>query len=90
MDIACPCLSPRGRRARASNADRSRIPRPVDGTSIDYVDGFQLTEDYDAFLNFRYLGGGAEGTSDSEFGDGFTKNWLHFATVSLGFTYDVL
>lgn len=52
--------------------------------------GFQLGEDYDAFFNFRYLAGGAEGTSDSEFGDGFTKNWLHFATVSLGFTYDVL
>lgn len=52
--------------------------------------GFQLGKDYDAFFNFRYLGGGAEGTSDSEFGDGFTKNWLHFATVSLGFTYDVL
>ncbi len=44
----------------------------------------------EAFANARYLGGGAEGTSDeSEFGDGFTNNWLHFATISLGFTYQL-
>ena len=53
-------------------------------------DGIDLNEDIDAYLNLRYLGGGAEGTSDGNFGDGFTKNWLHFATVSLGFTYDVM
>jgi hypothetical protein len=52
--------------------------------------GFDLNDDFDAFLNLRYLGGGAEGTSDGEFGDGFTRNWLHFATVSLGFTYDIV
>jgi hypothetical protein len=40
----------------------------------------------EAFLNVRYLGGGAEGTSqdDDGPGDGFTRNWLHFLTLSLG------
>lgn len=33
-------------------------------------------------LNFRYLAGGAEGTSDR-----FTKNWLGFLTTSLGMRY---
>jgi hypothetical protein len=43
-----------------------------------------------AFLNLRYLGGGAVGTSDDEKGpgDGYVRNWLHFATVSLGFVYE--
>lgn len=37
------------------------------------------------FVNLRYLGGGAEGTgNDDGPGDGFTRNWLHFATLSLG------
>lgn len=51
--------------------------------------GFVL-EDTEVFLNARYLGGAADGTSDeSEFGDGYTKNWLHTATVSVGVTYDL-
>lgn len=38
-----------------------------------------------AGTNLRYLGGGAEGTSDDEGpGDGFNSNWLHFAALSLG------
>jgi len=42
-----------------------------------------------AFLNLRYLGGGAVGTSDDDDGpgDGYVRNWLHFTTVSLGFVY---
>lgn len=38
------------------------------------------------FLNLRYLAGGAEGTSPGpeNVGDGFTANWLHFLTLSVG------
>jgi hypothetical protein len=44
-----------------------------------------------AFLNVRYLGGGAVGTSSGESvqGDGYVDNWLHFLTVSLGFSIDL-
>ncbi|MBN1837100.1 MAG: hypothetical protein JW820_14690, partial [Spirochaetales bacterium] len=50
--------------------------------------GFSPRENLDTFLNLRYLGGGAEGTStDYEGpGDGYTKNWLHAFSVSLGVT----
>ena len=38
------------------------------------------------FLNLRYVGGGAEGTTnDPDPGeDGFNANWLHFGVLSLG------
>jgi hypothetical protein len=49
--------------------------------------GYDFTKKVSAFFNVRYLGGGAEGTSSS---DGFTKNWLHFVTVSLGFELRVV
>jgi hypothetical protein len=47
---------------------------------VDHVDGF---------LNMRYLGGGAVGTSDNMDGpgDGYVRNWLHFGTVTVGFKY---
>lgn len=50
--------------------------------------GVALNQGTDLFLNLRYLGGGAEGSDKSPdgLGDGFTKNWLHFATVSIGAT----
>lgn len=50
--------------------------------------GVALPHGTDVFLNLRYLGGGAEGSDKSPdgLGDGFTKNWLHFATVSIGAT----
>lgn len=50
--------------------------------------GYELRPGVDLFLNVRYLGGGAEGTSQNPdgLGDGFTSNWLHFATVSMGAT----
>lgn len=49
----------------------------------------RLTNNARAFVNFRYLGGGAEGTSDepSEISDGYTKNWLHFFAITGGFAY---
>ena len=50
--------------------------------------GFNLNTSVSSFLNLRYLGGGAVGTSDVNGpGDGYVKNWLHFSTVSVGFVY---
>ncbi len=47
--------------------------------------GVRLPFHSEAFVNLRYLGGGAEGQSKPEPpGDGFTRNWLNFLTVSLG------
>lgn len=54
-----------------------------------YRAGIKVHPQVNVFLNLRYLGGGAVGTSenDSGPGDGYVKNWLHFATVSTGFVY---
>jgi len=51
--------------------------------------GLKLTKEVDGFLNLRYLGGGAVGTSNNPAGpsDGCVKNWLHFDTVTAGFAY---
>jgi hypothetical protein len=51
--------------------------------------GVKLTEQIDAYLNLRYLGGGARGTErdNTDPGDGYTSNWLDTATVSLGFIF---
>jgi hypothetical protein len=61
----------------------------VEGAIIDLSvrAGMTVWRWANVYLNLRYLGGGAEGTS-SNFqgeGDGFVANWLHFLTVSLGF-----
>jgi hypothetical protein len=50
--------------------------------------GLPVARGVDSFLNLRYLGGGAKGTSKDNdgFGDGYVANWLHFFTVSLGFS----
>ncbi|MFY0674637.1 MAG: hypothetical protein JXQ87_14655 [Bacteroidia bacterium] len=51
--------------------------------------GLKITNEVGAFLNLRYLGGGAVGQTDidNDPGDGYTKNWLHFSTVTIGFKY---
>ncbi len=47
--------------------------------------GIALPANGEMFLNLRYLAGGAVGQSDPEPEyDGYTKNWLHFMTVSIG------
>ncbi|MBN1334657.1 MAG: hypothetical protein JXB39_01720 [Deltaproteobacteria bacterium] len=48
--------------------------------------GLPLAHGGEAFLNLRYLGGGAEGTSKdtSGPGDGWVSNWLHFVSLSMG------
>lgn len=53
--------------------------------------GLRTSDQYDTFLNLRYIGGGSDGTNDdpNQPGDGYTKNWIHLATVSLGVTYNL-
>jgi hypothetical protein len=47
--------------------------------------GLALPLNSEAFLNVRYIGGGSTGQGAPEPpSDGYTKNWLHFLTVSLG------
>ncbi len=49
--------------------------------------GLKLPVKSEAFVNVRYLAGGATGQSDPEtFSDGKTRNWLQFLTISLGGT----
>lgn len=51
--------------------------------------GWRFIPHVDGFVNVRYLGGGADGTSDpSPTSDGFQANWLHFLNISLGATID--
>jgi len=48
--------------------------------------GFQMSSTFDAFVNIRYLGGGARGTEEDAPGpgDGYTENWLHTMSITLG------
>jgi len=48
--------------------------------------GYDFTARVAGFFNVRYLAGGAVGTSSNPNppSDGYTKNWLHFITFSLG------
>lgn len=52
--------------------------------------GLKVTDEVGTFLNLRYLGGGAVGTSDDDPGpgDGYVRNWLNFMTVTAGFIYE--
>lgn len=52
--------------------------------------GVLINEQVNSFLNVRYLGGGAVGTSDADGpGDGYVKNWLNFLTVTAGFVIEL-
>jgi len=48
--------------------------------------GLSWAHGIDTFLNFRYVAGGAQGTSSDPmpYSDGFNKNWLQLFAVSLG------
>lgn len=48
--------------------------------------GYNYQDRYMPYLSLRYIAGGGEGTSsDREFlGDGYTRNWLHFLSLSAG------
>lgn len=69
------------------NGGRSDVEGAIWDASLRL--GLRLTTFMDAFVNLRYLGGGASGTSangsDNPGGDGYTYNWLHAVVVSLGF-----
>ncbi len=69
--------------------------RYITGSENDFVGsildasarlGFELSRSFDAFLNIRYIGGGARGTEEDNVGpgDGYTDNWLHTVAVTLG------
>jgi hypothetical protein len=65
----------------------------VEGAILDASvrGGTPLGDDAELFLNLRYLGGGGEGTSNDDGpGDGYTSNWLHVFTVSLGARFRAL
>jgi hypothetical protein len=53
--------------------------------------GMKVRERGTVFLNVRYLGGGATGTSTGDVwpGDGYVKNWLHFLAVSTGCSWQL-
>ncbi|MFC1641702.1 hypothetical protein ACFL5O_03285 [Myxococcota bacterium] len=50
--------------------------------------GYRAASPLDLFLNLRYLGGGAKGTSKGDAergpGDGYTSNWIHFLSSTVG------
>ena len=51
--------------------------------------GWRAFDHIDAFVNVRYIAGGAAGQGDPDpTNDGFQSNWLHFLTASLGVTLD--
>lgn len=54
--------------------------------------GYRVTKWLDAFINLRYVGGGASGTSKSgnEFGDGYTSNWIQLLLLTVGMQFDPL
>ena len=51
--------------------------------------GYDFSVRVSGYFNLRYLGGGAVGTESDPTppSDGYTKNWLHFVTVSLGIDF---
>jgi len=51
--------------------------------------GAHIAPHFEAFIDLRYIGGGAVGSGDpTPTSDGFQRNWLHFLAVSLGGTFD--
>jgi len=70
------------------NGGRSDVQGAIVDASLRA--GYRFRPGTDLFVNLRYLGGGAEGTSRSAetLGDGWVSNWLHFLTVSLGATWE--
>ena len=69
--------------------------RYITGTGNDFVGsifdvsgriGYDLSSFADAYINARYIGGGARGTDETYegTGDGYTDNWIHTFSLSLG------
>ena len=53
--------------------------------------GYTGNNRYTLYLNVRYLGGGAQGQSDDYEppSDGYVKNWIHFFTLGVLFSWNV-
>ena len=99
-----PVLKVRGRRTLNEGlwvgfeADGFYAPiKFINGSNSDVVGaildasvraGLDLNSGTEAFLNLRYLTGGAEGTATNYTppGDGYNSNWIHFLVLSLGFS----
>jgi len=66
------------------NGDGSDVLGAIADASLRV--GTTLDRGVEPFLNVRYIGGGSEGTGDDPDPgkDGFTRNWLHLGTVTLG------
>jgi hypothetical protein len=66
----------------------------VEGAIVDLSlrAGYPVRSWANVFVNLRYIGGGAEGTSpdDDTVGDGFVANWLHFLTLSIGAEWSLI
>lgn len=71
---------------RFINGGRTDVEGAIADASLRV--GLSWAHGVDTFLNVRYIGGGAQGTSSDPkpFSDGFTKNWLHFMALSFGVT----
>ncbi len=69
---------------RFINGGRSDVEGAIVDASLRA--GLALNYGVDTYLNLRWIGGGARGTSSDPgpFSDGFNANWLHFLTLSLG------
>ncbi|MBN2352243.1 MAG: hypothetical protein JXD23_06690 [Spirochaetales bacterium] len=73
----------------ASSAIFNGADYPFEGAIVDasVFAGWRLSSGIEAFINIRYLGGGARGTErNPDVGDGYTNNWLHTMSFSLGLT----
>ncbi len=61
---------------------------PIVGAILDASirAGFEINNFMETFVNLRYLGGGARGTNEKSSvpSDGYTNNWIHAITLSLG------
>ena len=61
---------------------------PIVGAILDASlrAGFNLNHFIETFVNIRYIGGGGKGTSEGKTvpSDGYTNNWIHAVTLSLG------
>jgi hypothetical protein len=62
----------------------------VEGAILDASlrGGYQIAPPFDLFLNLRYLGGGAKGSSEPD-GDDYSWNYLQFLTLSIGIELSV-
>lgn len=61
----------------------------VEGAIVDWSvrGGYRFLRGTEGFVNVRWIGGGAVGTdSTPSTGDGYTRNWIHLLTASVGFT----